>query len=71
MRSTVAVALALAARHAIVGPGALPHGNAADAVRLRAPEGDEDVVEDLVFSDDEDDEPKKSAKKAKKKKKRF
>jgi hypothetical protein len=36
-----------------------------------APEGDEDVVEDLVFSDDEDDEPKKSAKKAKKKKKRF
>ena len=36
-----------------------------------APEGDEDVVEDLVFSDDEDDEPKNSAKKAKKKKKRF
>ena len=53
------------------GGGATPIRPTLPPKKRDAPEGDEDVVEDLVFSDDEDDEPKKSAKKAKKKKKRF
>ena len=53
------------------GGGAPPIRPTLPPKKRDAPEGDEDVVEDLVFSDDEDDEPKKSAKKAKKKKKRF